>query len=57
MDEIGSEEFYQGEKIIEDIALPREKRNIKIETVKKEEVYEDKIEKAKGFYREFGKKK
>jgi|GEM_PF-1145255 len=56
-DEIGSAEFYQGEKIIEDIALPGEKRNIKAATVSKEEIYEDKIKKQKAFIASFGRKK
>lgn len=55
-DQIGSEEFYQGERVIEDIALPGKKKNIKAKTVKKEEIYEDKIEKQKVFIASLGRK-
>jgi hypothetical protein len=57
LDQKGSSEFYQGERVIEDIALPGEKKNIKAETISKEEIYQDKIEKQKAFIVSLGRKK
>ena len=56
-DQLGSSEFYQEEKVIEDITLPGEKKVIKTETVKKEELYKDKVEKQEAFIASLGRKK
>ena len=57
MEKIGSKEFYQGERIIEDIVLPGERKTIKVEKVKKEEIYKDKIKKQETFIASLGRKK
>jgi len=55
-DQVGSSEFYQGEKVIEDITLPGKKKSIKAEAISKEEIYKDKIEKQKAFIASLGRK-
>jgi hypothetical protein len=57
MDKIGSNEFYQGKETIEDIELPGEKKVIKTETVKKEEIYKDKMKQHEAFIASLGRKK
>lgn len=57
LDQMGSEEFYEGEKKEEKPEVPVEKEEIKAETVKKEEIYEDKIKKQEAFIANLGRRK
>jgi len=57
MDNIGNTEFYQGDRVIGGIVLPGERKAIKAEKVKKEEIYKDKIEVHEAFIASLGRKK
>lgn len=54
---IGSDDFYQGEKKLEEVDAPEFRRGAKVEMVKKEEIYKDKIEKNAAFIASLGRKK
>jgi len=57
IDQVGSEEFYEGDNKAEEPKTPVEKEEIKAETVKKEEIYEDKIKRQEAFIANLGRKK
>lgn len=55
--DLGSEEFYQGEKKAEEIDISALKKGVKTEMVKKEDIYGDKMEKHAAFIASLGRKK
>ncbi|OGI16374.1 MAG: hypothetical protein A2Z52_00685 [Candidatus Moranbacteria bacterium RBG_19FT_COMBO_42_6] len=55
--QLGSSEFYQGEKQLEEVDIPALKKGVKVEIVKKEEIYKDKAEKHEAFIASLGRKK
>jgi hypothetical protein len=56
-DDVGSDEYYEEGEVAGNAELPGEAKNIKAETVKKEEIYEDKIKKQEAFIESLGRKR